>query len=45
MVNVVVDKGDATASATTELARESLNGDAVLLALQLFDELFFDLSL
>jgi hypothetical protein len=45
VVNVVVDKCDAAASAATELAGETLNGDAVLLALQLFDELFFDLGL
>jgi len=44
-VNVVVDECDATASAATELAGETLNGDAVLLTLQLFDELIFDLGL
>ena len=44
-VNVVVDKGDATASSATEFAVETLNGDALFLALQLLDDLLLDLGL
>jgi hypothetical protein len=44
-VNVVVNQGKSTASATSELCLETVDRDALLFGLELFSKLLLELSL